>query len=123
MYGELIQRLRETSMDFGETDHVSVMLLEAAEAIEGLEKACEEAYNKGLLEGGIAQRAEDEKWLPKWIPVAERLPEDKTWVLAHYNSFVAVSGCFNHQWCERRTYVDTSPTHWMPLPAPPKEKT
>ena len=35
-----------------------------ADAIDGLEKACEEAYNKGLLEGGIAQRAEDEKWLP-----------------------------------------------------------
>lgn len=43
----------------------------AAEAIERLEKACEEAYNKGLLEGGIAQRAEDEKWLSKWIPVTE----------------------------------------------------
>ena len=36
MYEELIQRLRETSMDFGEADHVSVMLLEAADAIEEL---------------------------------------------------------------------------------------
>ena len=33
----------------------------AADAIEELQKACEEAYSKGLLEGGIAQRAEDEK--------------------------------------------------------------
>ena len=36
MYKELIQRLRETSMDFGEADHVSVMLLEAVDAIEEL---------------------------------------------------------------------------------------
>ena len=36
MYEELMQRLRETSMDFGEVDHVSVMLLEAANAIEEL---------------------------------------------------------------------------------------
>ena len=38
MYEELTQRLRETSMDFGEADHVSVMLLEAADAIEELTK-------------------------------------------------------------------------------------
>ena len=37
MHKELIQRLRETSMDFGEADHVSVLLLEAANAIEDLE--------------------------------------------------------------------------------------
>ena len=36
MYEELMQRLRETSMDFGEADHVSVMLLEAVDAIEEL---------------------------------------------------------------------------------------
>ena len=38
MYEELVKRLRETSMDFGELDHVSVMLLEAADAIEELSK-------------------------------------------------------------------------------------
>ena len=36
MYEELVKRLRETSIDFGEVDHVSVMLLEAADAIEEL---------------------------------------------------------------------------------------
>ena len=39
MYEELVKRLRETSMDFGEVDHVSVMLLEAANAIEELQKS------------------------------------------------------------------------------------
>ena len=38
MYEKMIQRLRETSMDFGEVDHVSVLLLEAADAIEELSK-------------------------------------------------------------------------------------
>ena len=38
MYEELIKRLRETSMDFGESDHVSVLLLDAANAIEELWK-------------------------------------------------------------------------------------
>ena len=36
MYDELIEQLRETSIDFGESDHVSVMLIEAADAIGDL---------------------------------------------------------------------------------------
>ena len=36
MYDDLIKRLREMSIDFGELDDVSVMLLEAADAIEEL---------------------------------------------------------------------------------------
>ena len=36
MYNELVKRLKETSKDFGELDNVSVMLLEAANAIEDL---------------------------------------------------------------------------------------
>lgn len=36
MYEDLTQRLRETSMDFGEVDHISVILLEAADVIEEL---------------------------------------------------------------------------------------
>ena len=71
MYEALVSHLRECS----KIDTMENTYKEAADAIEGLEKACEEAYNKGLLEGGIAQRAEDEKWLPKWIPVTERLPK------------------------------------------------
>lgn len=37
-YPELVKELRETSMCFGESDNVSVMLLEAANAIEELMK-------------------------------------------------------------------------------------
>jgi hypothetical protein len=54
MYGELIQRLRETSMDFGESDHVSVMLLEAADAIEEQQKLnCELLFRVGQAEALI----------------------------------------------------------------------
>ena len=38
MYEELIKRLRNVSMEFGQLDHVSVLLLEAANAIEELSK-------------------------------------------------------------------------------------
>ena len=107
MYEELIQRLRLAKAVLSRNKDLIALLSDAADAIEELMRRCEQFQFMPP---------------PAWIPVTERLPEDKTWVLAHYNSFVAVSGCFNHQWCERRTYVDTSPTHWMPLPEPPKEK-
>ena len=42
MYDELIERLRETSVDFGESDHISVMMIEAADAIEELTREAEE---------------------------------------------------------------------------------
>jgi hypothetical protein len=38
MYEDLIKRLRNVSMYFGQLDHVSVLLLEAADAIEVLSK-------------------------------------------------------------------------------------
>ena len=41
-YDELVKALRETSMDFGELDDVSVMLLDAAAAIEELQADVEE---------------------------------------------------------------------------------
>lgn len=79
MYEELIQRLRETSMDFGQADHVSLMLLESANAIEEL---------SGLIsryggETGIKNLQEyaNKYWnllknAPRWIPVKELLPEE-----------------------------------------------
>ena len=42
----LINRLREASKDFGEADHLSVLLLEAADAIEELSKQRDRAYDR-----------------------------------------------------------------------------
>ena len=54
MYKALVKRLRETSMDFGETDHLSVMLLEAANAIEEQQNLnCELLFRVGQAEALI----------------------------------------------------------------------
>lgn len=101
MYEELVKRLRYENLTVLQ---MIDLMDEAADAIEELQKKYDgavsdnkslcrqiaelakernEAYSKGLLEGGIAQRAEDEKWMPKWIPVTEGTPSDFVSVQAH----------------------------------------
>jgi len=58
---------------------------------------------------------------PAWIPVSERLPEDKLDVLAVSRGGLIIS-CFIDEYkmwyapCADRLNV----THWMPLPTPPE---
>ena len=120
MYEELVKRLRETSEDFGELDSGSVMLLEAADAIEDLISALT-ASNEVIV-----------KSKPLWIPVAERLPHYGDWVLG-------IGPKKGYHVCEYRgithfPYSGDIPwfsakgrslniTHWQPLPQPPKEET
>lgn len=106
MYEELVKRLRETSIDFGELDHISVMLLEAADAIEELSK-------------------------PKWIPVTERLPLWGQDVLAvrtygdgeKCQEVLMAHICIWNEETGEKWWNATNITHWMPLPEPPKEVT
>ena len=78
---------------------------------------------------------------PKWIPVAERLPEIGTYIIAGrmkydyekaYTHFVDVA-YFGPRWNDAdyswQTFNDWFEgqqefeiTHWMPLPEPPKEE-
>ena len=60
---------------------------------------------------------------PQWISVTERLPEEWVDVLA----LLKCGGCVvvvrsGRKWRERwnNELMDRPPTHWMPLPKPPK---
>jgi hypothetical protein len=68
----------------------------------------------------------------RWIPVAEKLPDDKGKVLIAVENELIYMGHINNknQWCEstqdERWYGRTNEdnldnvTHWMPLPSIPK---
>lgn len=56
-----------------------------------------------------------------WIPVEERLPENRNTVIATVNGVVCVAFYGNYTWREVETYSVFYPTHWMPLPQPPEE--
>ena len=76
MYDELIEQLRETSIDFGESDHISVMMIEAADAIEELQQITThyEEESKGWWLAACDAKEEIERLkeqIPKWIPVTE----------------------------------------------------
>lgn len=59
----------------------------------------------------------------EWIPVSERLPEDREYVLFFDNIDMVHYGylCAGDRWidrCNEMYYYHV--THWMPLPQPPK---
>lgn len=62
----------------------------------------------------------------EWIPVTERLPEVRTWVLCYCraNSFdvFRMTDEGHWQYGNRSIYMKGYVTHWMPLPEPPKEE-
>jgi len=60
MYEEQIKRLRNISMDYGQSDHVSVPLLEAADAFDELLKAAKAMHTWIFLNSGDEQAAYDE---------------------------------------------------------------
>lgn len=75
----------------------------------------EQAYKNGY-EKGKADAL-------KWIPVAERLPENGTQVLVAYSSGDIKTGVSFSGFLALSYGPDAwaDATHWMPLPAPPKE--
>jgi hypothetical protein len=61
------------------------------------------------------------KMMPQWISVKDRLPEDASDVLIAWADGVSEACFCDETWCRegrRLLWV----THWMPLPAPPKEE-
>lgn len=61
-----------------------------------------------------------------WIPVTERLPEKRKWVLCRCEDNIhEVLRWENNEWYHdpKHVYFSDFVTHWMPLPEPPKEET
>ena len=118
MYDELINNLRSVQDDWQTEDET--WMLRAADAIEELQIIVD-SYRKRMWAG------------LDWVPVSERLPKDGVYVLGRYaNNDMAVVCVFEHDedlvfWRAMvdegwETDCDIEPTHWTPLPKPPKEE-
>ena len=59
----------------------------------------------------------------RWISVEERLPEDTEPVLAMFDDVYLIAIYGNYAWSDVMTQALFYPTHWRPLPEPPKEET
>jgi hypothetical protein len=128
MYDKLVKQLREVEemLKVAQFKEAANLIEQAADAIEQLSNAGS-AYGRGWTLGYDAGREENK---PRWIPVTERLPEDLTRVIVFCEDGVSYGLCEHLiaddeevvEWHDRLHYPIT-PTHWMPLPQPPKEET
>lgn len=140
MYDELVKRLWECASgecfncsQYTETTNASVcskeLMKQAADAIEELQKE-NESLARSVNEAAEILRTRK----PKWVSVEDRMPKIGEFVLVCFkNNDMAVAKIFAHDenfifwraltdegW---EADCDNEPTHWMPLPEPPKEET
>ncbi len=131
---ELVKRLRAAAimsdalsvfLPHSEGSAVAKLYNEAADAIENLQA------DKAALNGTVTNLLEQIKDLskPKWIPVAERLPDVFKHVLVNIPGMAphpTVQEAFrekNGMWYSNGfRYEADDITHWMPLPQPPEEE-
>lgn len=128
MYEALIAALRDMSKMGMKYGMAVVKMREAADAIEELgHKYIEERNAAVELTGELASK-------PRWIPVAERLPEKnqivvvvqhgKTWDYGQFRGLAYLGGNI-HKWNWKNNTIKTV-DYWMPkknaLPEPPKEE-
>lgn len=99
---KIIENLREFSAKYQYEDQkLSETCFRAADAIEELQSQ-----------------------LPKWIPVTERLPEEKGFYLVFSPLGIIGTAYFGAKWFVEDSRINVKNiTHWMPLLEPPKEET
>jgi len=130
MYDELIKALHEGAEFLecstpGIKNSFAKMCHNAADAIEGLSMKLhgDEAAIAGMKREIERMVVSGNK--PRWIPVTERLPESGERVLvSNGKGFVCEAYLSERKrWMRHGCIVDyITPTHWMPLPEPPKEE-
>ena len=123
-YDELIKRLRECT---AEMNGEKTLWHQAADVIEELQKDLErskdfEAFWQHEAEEALKKFQVAISNKPRWIPVTERLPEDRKMVLATVDGVVRIAFYGNYMWEEVETYSIFYPTHWMPIPQVPESE-
>lgn len=86
-------------------------------------KGCDGDCDLGLEDDALALIEHLEAKIPRWISVKERLPEKCGTYLCNYEfeeSGRIVMSC-DYLGSERWSFMQSSITHWMQLPEPPKE--
>ena len=76
-----------------------------------------------LLDNGVTFAADTNNG-GKWISVEDRLPENGVWVMAYQDcGWIGVAQIEEDgwHWYTQDLVKLSDPTHWMPLPEPPKE--
>ena len=122
MYDDLIKRLKNNR-------HPNGLKSQAADAIEELQAAKCPHYIRNVHDRGDDSLCDkfvcEVKSLPKWIPVTERLPEERCdyLVFAVGGAWRQISSIEIAYWDGDRFLVQSfnAATHWMLLPEPPKD--
>lgn len=82
---------------------------------------CPNCGTQDITNDGVCFHCGDMAYLNPWISVEERLPEGDQQVIAYHSAWgVEITQWYQNRW----RYIglgEDEPTHWIPLPNPPKE--